>query len=41
MQTIGMIQRAPQLESALLPLGIEAAWKLMYVHMWNVTESYK
>ena len=28
-QTMGMTLRAPQLESTLVPLGIEAAWKLM------------
>ena len=28
-QTMGMTLRAPQLESTLVPLGVEAAWKLM------------
>ena len=28
-QSLGMIQRVPELESALIPFGIEASWKLM------------
>ena len=28
-QSLGLIQRAPELESALIPLGIEASWNLM------------
>ena len=28
-QSLGLIRRVPELESALIPLGIEASWKLM------------